>query len=77
MKEKEVLNNVYQLFFFPKAYPSGTSVRPDHVVGFFFLTVLNDSKGTINHEIPRKNLISKPLGHEFTSQKKPRQTEKI
>ena len=32
--------------------------------------MLNDSKGTINHEIPRKNLISKPLGHEFTFQKK-------
>ena len=43
-------------FLFLKAYLSGTSVRPDHVAVFvFFLTVLNDSNCTINHEIPLKN----------------------
>ena len=43
-------------FLFLKAYLSGTSVRPDHVAVFvFFLTALNDSNCTINHDIPRKN----------------------
>ena len=49
------------------------SVRPDHVAVFvFFLTVLNDSNCTMNYAIPRKELISKPLGHEIMSQEKPR-----
>ena len=44
------------MFLFLKAYLSGTSVRLDHVVVFvFFLTVLNDSNCTMNHEVPRKN----------------------
>ena len=44
------------MFLFLKAYLSGTSIRPDHVAVFvFFLTVLNNSNCTMNHEIPRKN----------------------
>ena len=65
-------------FLFLKAFLSGTSVRPDHVAVFvFFLTVLNDSNCTINHEIPLKKLRSKLLGHDITSQEKGKQNELI
>ena len=61
------------MLLFLRAYLSGTSVRPDHVAVFvFFLTVLNDSNCTMNYAIPRKELISKPLGHDIMSQEKPR-----
>ena len=64
------------MLLFLRAYLSGTSVRPDHVAVFvFFLTVLNDSNCTMNHEIPRKELTSKPLGHDIMSQEKPRGNE--